>query len=95
MGLFDNITVSKKWLPQEEGTVFQTKDLECYMYYYHINDDGSITLKEESKAWAEKHKDCHTHDFSDSTGAVYLYDNPRNQYVAFVVNGIVKEIIKQ
>ena len=65
------------------------------MYHYHINDNGSITLKEESKSWAEEHKDFHSHDFSECTGAVYLYNNQRNQYVAFLVNGFVKEIIKQ
>lgn len=94
MGLYDEITVSKKWIPEKEGVVFQTKDLECYLYGYHINDDGSITLKQEYKKWAEEHKDYHTHDFSNLTCSVHLYEKINSQYVAFVEKGIVQKVVK-
>jgi hypothetical protein len=49
MGMFDEIIIHENLMPnrEEASHIFQTKDLECCLFRYRINEIGELILNGE------------------------------------------------
>lgn len=95
MGLFDNIKVHTKFLPEGkkidfDKQDFQTKDLSCLMEHFIINEDGELVRTNRTDAGWEFVK-CH--EKVNYTGQIQFYDS-NICFIAWVVKGMLKEIVE-
>lgn len=83
MGMFDTLYVDKKFLPvipelEERGIEmesFQTKDLECFLFEYHIKEDGKLYVEKRSYLCSEELESKEEEmEFVTYTGEIIFYD---------------------
>lgn len=81
--MFDTLHVDKKFLPVipelEERSIemesFQTKDLECFLFEYHIKEDGKLYVEKNSYfRFEELESKEEEMEFVPYTGEIIFYD---------------------
>ena len=90
MGMYDDIWVHSKWLPEglkDLDRTWQTKSLECCLYSYQIRENGTLF---RNKTNMEINRLFHTGEirFYDSINGVWY------EFIAWIVKGTVTEIIQ-
>ncbi len=93
MGMFDTISIHNKWFPKGTNKkvcklYFQTKDLECTLSEFEINEEGILI-----KCVGENKKEIYSY-----TGAITFYANDHNciwvEFTAWCVESKVKEVVQ-
>jgi hypothetical protein len=90
MGMFDTLYVDDKFLPvlpelEERGikfSSFQTKDLECFLFEYHIKEDGKLYKNNTYEKWYvgnnsfldSEESEKEELEFTPYTGEILFYD---------------------
>jgi len=91
MGMFDTLLVDSKFLPsipvlEERGVKmdsFQTKDLECFLFVYHIKEDGKLYVERSTYVSSEDSESIkgvklefkkEEIEFIQHTGEILFYD---------------------
>ena len=83
MGMFDTLHVDNKFIPvipelEERGIEmesFQTKDLECFLFEYHIKEDGKLYVEKNSYLYCEDSESKEEEmEFVPYTGEIIFYD---------------------
>ena len=89
MGMFDEITVHDKWLPEQlkgNNKGWQTKDLECVCAYYGIDEDGQL----HKKAWTTE--DWKPDPFTGEINFYHDIDDYWFEFHAVFIDGKINKI---
>ena len=96
MGTFDEITFAKnfKKLPESmPKTGWQTKDLDCDMSRYHIQNDGLLIRKGSQAVFLQGKRHQHTVNLNLSTHTIIYTDE--FEVLIEIENGYVTDVKAQ